>query len=63
MHISEIKLDRVYMFTKSGNEVRVQNVITDGDYKGMIQVERTTSGKKMLVTAAGLEEVPAYELD
>jgi hypothetical protein len=63
MHISEIKLDHVYMFSKSGNEVRVLRVINDGAYKSMLEVERTTSGKKMLVNAVTLEEVPAYELD
>jgi hypothetical protein len=63
MHISEIKLDHVYMFSESGNEIRVLRVINDGAYKGMLEVERTTSGKTMLVNAVALEEVPAYELD
>jgi hypothetical protein len=63
MHISEVKIDRVYVFSKSGNEVRTIRVLTDDEYKGMIEVERTTSGKKMLVNAVALEEIPAYELD
>jgi hypothetical protein len=63
MHISEVKIDRVYVFSKSGNEVRTIRVLTDNEYKGMIEVERTTSGKKMLVNAVALEEIPAYELD
>jgi hypothetical protein len=63
MHISAIKLDHVYLFTKSGNEVRVKQIFTEGEYAGTIEVERVTSGKAMIVTAAGLEEVPAYELD
>jgi hypothetical protein len=62
MRISEIGLDKVYLFSKSGNEVRVKRIFTEGEYAGTIEVERVTSGKLMIVTA-GLEEVPAYELD
>jgi hypothetical protein len=62
MRISDIKLDGVYTFTKSGNEVRVKQFITEGRYAGLIEVERTTSGKPMLVTADALEEVTADEL-
>jgi hypothetical protein len=57
MRIQDVKLDGVYTFTKSGNEVRVLVINTDGS----IEVERTTSGKKMIVTANALEEVSALE--
>lgn len=57
MRIQDIKLDTVYIFTKSGNEVRVNQICDDGT----IEVERTTSGKKMIVTANALEDVSALE--
>jgi hypothetical protein len=43
MRISEIGLDKVYLFSKSGNEVRVKRIFTEGEYAGTIEVERVTS--------------------
>lgn len=57
MRIQDVKLDTVYTFTKSGNEVRVLQIFADNK----IEVERTTSGKKMIVTANALEDVSALE--
>lgn len=61
MRVNEVKIDGVYLFTKSGNEVRVLR--ESAGHPGEFEVERTTSGKKMIVNARALEEVPEYELD
>lgn len=60
MRATDVKINNVYTFTKSGAEVRVIAAIPNNDdtrYKDMFEVERTTSGKRMMVPAASLEEI------
>lgn len=49
----KIKVGEEYMFTKSGNRVKVIAVIN----KDLYRVERTDTGKGMVVTAEGLAYV------
>jgi hypothetical protein len=59
MRVADVQLNQVYTFTKSGADVRVIAAIPnnpDTRYKDMFEVERLTSGKRMVVPAASLDE-------
>ena len=52
-----IKVGNTYIFTKSGNKVRVLTRFSDATY----EVERVDNGKKMIVSRKSLQSEGAIE--